>query len=58
MALVMSMGAAALAEETTTTTGNTITVSGAKTGETYNIYKLLDLSVNDADPPHSLPIYH
>ena len=30
---------------------NEITVTGAKNGETYNIYKMLDLAVNDATNP-------
>ncbi|MBQ7370447.1 MAG: isopeptide-forming domain-containing fimbrial protein, partial [Blautia sp.] len=32
-------------------TGNTVTVQNAKNGEIYNIYKMLDLSVNSATPP-------
>ena len=44
--LVMSFCAAAFADK-----NDSITVTNAKPGETYNLYKLFDLSVNNEDDP-------
>lgn len=51
MALVLSLAVGAAAQDTTPTKNNSITINNAKVGETYNLYKLFDLSVdNEADP--------
>lgn len=48
IALVMSMGVAAFADGETTTTGtNKITVTGTIKDETYKVYKMFDLVVDD-----------
>ncbi|MDY4222588.1 MAG: SpaA isopeptide-forming pilin-related protein [Candidatus Faecousia sp.] len=46
LAMVAALGAAALAAGTCT-----ITVNNTKIGETYKLYKLFDLSVDDPDAP-------
>ena len=51
LVLVLSFSAAALAEEPEQTKNDSITINNAKPGETYNLYKLFDLSVNDELEP-------
>ncbi len=51
LVLVLSFSAAALAEEPGQTKNDSITINNAKPGETYNLYKLFDLSVNDELEP-------
>ena len=47
--IVLAMGLPALAE--TATKNDSITVTGTKTGETYSLYKLFDLSVDSETDP-------
>ena len=53
--LVLSLSVFAFAEEgdptSTSTVNDSITITGAKEGETYNLYKLFDLVVNDESNP-------
>ena len=48
--MVFAMAVTAFAGE------NTITVTGAQKGETYSIYKMLDLKVNDAQTAYSYTV--
>ena len=52
LVLVFSLAATAFAQDITEPTKNdSITVNSAKSGETYNLYKLFDLVVNDEITP-------
>lgn len=54
MILVLSFGAAALAEDVDTAEpakNDSITVNGTKVGETYKLYKMFDLKVNSETEP-------
>ena len=48
MAFVMALTAVpALADDTATAKNDSITVNNTKSGETYNLYKMFDLTVDD-----------
>lgn len=51
LALVMSLASVAFAAN-----GNTITVNGAKNGQTYTIYKMLDLKTNSDNSAYSYTV--
>lgn len=52
MAFVMALTAVpALADDTATAKNDSITVNNTKSGETYNLYKMFDLTVDDETNP-------
>ena len=51
LTMLLALGAAAFAEGEEPTKNDSITVTNAKPGETYKIYKLFDLKVNDEIEP-------
>ena len=55
LALVMTL---ALSVSALAAGSNTITVKNAQANETYKIYKMLDLSVNDDKTAYTLSLIH